>query len=461
VKNAGNSTANEDWYDYLYLSDDAVYNYNDTYITSESIATQTPLAADASYTIQSRSIVLPTSATAGQKYLIFRANPYSDQGEVSKTNNDLALPITLDFNGPDLQILSASAPAAASIGSQVNVSWTVKNVGKSSANDDWYDLLYLSNDAIYDYDDTFLVSERIATQSPLATDASYTIQSRSISLPSSAAAGQKYLIFRANPYSDQGEVSQGNNVLALPITITASPPVVVSNVDHQVVNVERPVFTAKATLAQVGSESLLVAQGINASSIDLGGRQSFTSNTVDISAEVSSSGAQSEAIGLDNSNLWLRPGDDVLTINALISGSGTGRSVAVRNSFLSGNRGDDIITLNGDYWGDRAVVFGGDGNDRIIANGIGLDSFIQAGSGDDFVSVGRLEATPGAQPLSRRTGGTFTPCCIRGGAGFDVLQLRDTTQAQFQAEASSLTGAESGWLFRGWQISGFETLQFA
>jgi hypothetical protein len=362
---------------------------------------------------------------------------------------------------PDLQLVSAAAPRVVAGGSPFRVSWTVFNAGAGPASGQWTDALYLSDDAVYNDADVALALNPVSRQAPLASGASYLTRDVSVNVPAAGALGKKFLLFRANAAGEQMEVGNAANYLALPITITADPPVIVSVIDQQTLNDSRQAFAATTSLEQVADEPYLVAQAVDASSIDLGGRESFVNNTVEVRAEAISRGAQSEAIGLNNSNLWLRPGDDELTIDALISGAGPGRSVAVLNSFLSGNRGDDIITLNGGYWGDRAVVFGGDGNDRIIANGIGLDSFIQAGSGDDFVSVGRLEATPGAQPLSRRTGGTFTPCCIRGGAGFDVLQLRDTTQAQFQAEASPLTGAESGWLFRGWQISGFETLQFA
>lgn len=55
------------------------------------------------------------------------------------------------------------------------------------------------------------------------------------------------------------------------------------------------------------------------------------------------------------------------------------------------------------------------------------------GVGNDVVSLGRLEAAPEA---------------CRGGAGFDVLQLRATTQEEFEAQALPFTATnEYGWLF--------------
>ena len=461
VENVGTVPAETDWVDSVFLSNDLINDAGDTLLFSQAVTSpQVPLLPGMGYASQDVEIILPSSSdAAGGRYLFFRTNTESSLVEASAANNSMVKWITL--NAPDLQVLSAAAPRAAGVGSQISVSWKVMNSGDGTAYGQWGDALFLSDDAVYDEGDVLLAVSTTPREIPLDLGASYAVRDFAIELPSSLEPGEKFLLFRANAFGQQLEIGRADNNLAVPITITAAPPVIASDIDHQDLNVSGEAFNARMTLGQAGDESFLIAHGIDGSSIDFGGRLSSTNNTASIQAQVTSLGAQSEAIGANNSYLWLRPGDDVLTIDALISGAGPGRSVAVRNSFLSGNRGDDIITLNGDYWGVRAVVFGGDGNDRITCNGIGLDSFIQAGSGDDFVSVGRLVATPGAQPLPRQRGGTFTPSCIRGGAGMDVLQLRDTTQAQFQAEATPLTGPEGGWLFRGWQISGFETFQFA
>ena len=99
--------------------------------------------------------------------------------------------------------------------------------------------------------------------------------------------------------------------------------------------------------------------------------------------------------------------------------------------------------------------------DTITCYGIGRDSFLQAGDGDDIVSLGRLETTPGAAPLERAKGDPIQPSTYRGGAGFDVLILRDTTQAEFEAQASPFNnGIESGWLFQGARLTNFERFEF-
>lgn len=220
-------------------------------------------------------------------------------------------------------------------------------------------------------------------------------------------------------------------------------------------------MVVQPSLAQSGAEASLRSVGMDDCLIDFGGRQDVTGNVMTVRATVNSLTAQAEAIGVDRSEVLLRAGNDTLTVEAEVSGGGPGRSIAVRNSFLNTNRGDDVITLRGEFWGERAVVFGGDGNDRITCFGVGRDSFIQAGSGDDQVSLGRLETTAAAPALSRRVGGPPLPVSTyRGGGGFDVLQLRETLQADFAREATWVNGQDAGWLFRGAMFSGFENIVF-
>ena len=255
-------------------------------------------------------------------------------------------------------------------------------------------------------------------------------------------------VSRLDPLSGEILPFQGNDVQSVAAIDTA---VIFLPATHSLAyNVE---------LSQTDGARALSAIGVDNSSIDMGGKEAFVDNSVSISATVNSTGARAEAVGLEKSQLLLRPGDDVLTITADISGSGSGPSIAVREGTVSGNRGDDTITLKGEFWGVRAVVFGGDGNDRITCFGIGRDSFIQAGAGDDWVSLGRLETTPGAAPLvgpkAERPGSSY-----RGGSGFDTLILRETTEAEFQAAATPIAGPAPGWSFNGAQFLEFEAILF-
>ena len=463
VVNTGVAAAVANWTDDVYLSEDEIFDWSDRYLVAQPIEEQTPLAAGDHYVME-RSVVIPRVATAGTHYLLFRTNSRLDQGETSLANNLLAKPITVDFNTPDLQLLSASAPEQAEVGSAIDVSWTVLNGGDAPALGnawyDWIDTVVLSADPTYDAGDILLTNVAIEDQAPLAAGQSYS-QAMRLTLPEDVV-GAQYLVFHTNAYAQQVELDEANNDRALPITISGQPTITLTHFDNDYLEERGATFTATALLSQKGDEKALKARAVETCTIDMGGPQSTLDNTVRIHSEVSSSGAPADVVGLSNSTLRLRPGKDDLVIDARLQGTGSGESVAVRNSFLSGNRGDDVITLVADVWGERALVFGGAGNDTITCHGLGRDSFIQAGLGDDVVSVGRLESTPGAAWLQRPDGGLVRPSTVRGGDGFDVLQLRDVLQSDFEAQAVWFSEpGEEGWLFQGARFSGFEQITFA
>jgi hypothetical protein len=290
---------------------------------------------------------------------------------------------------------------------------------------------------------------------------SYT-QTKTITLPAEVS-GENFLIFSTNTKGQQSEQELNglNNDRAIPIQIKARPIVTVTDVDSVDVKETGSLFSAAASLAQTGDQAALKAWAVESSSIDMGGSQHLQNNQVRIRSEVSGTDALADPVGLRNSILRMRPGEDSLVIDAVRLGSVTGESVAIRHSFVSGNRGSDVITLTADVWGDRALVFGGSGNDRINCHGLGRDSFIQAGYGADVVALDRMESTPDAPMLQRPDGGLVRPSTVRGGEGFDVLHLRTTTSAEFANQAVPITDAgHPGWLFQGTIYSGFEHLVF-
>ena len=141
VKDIGSVAAPGDWYDAVYVGTSSIFNANsDTFVANFSENSQSPLAADASYT-DSEKFTLPAPTIAGDDYLIFVTNYYAVenefyesnqvQGETSYSNNTFAVPIAV--SAPDLTITTASAPSSAIVGASFGVSWTVKNVGKVAA----------------------------------------------------------------------------------------------------------------------------------------------------------------------------------------------------------------------------------------------------------------------------------------------------------------------------------------
>ena len=109
VNNNSVVAANGYWVDAVYLSSDAVLDEKDTKSLNYEAG---PLRAGSSYS-HDAYFSIPYISKAGQCYLIFSADSLGEQAESDESNNHLALPVNLDLNGPDLQIISAKAPAAA------------------------------------------------------------------------------------------------------------------------------------------------------------------------------------------------------------------------------------------------------------------------------------------------------------------------------------------------------------
>ena len=230
VKNQGTVAANADWYDSFYVSSDQIFDSSDQYLTSRSAASNTPLAANGTYTA-TQNVTLPNTAT-GDRYLLFVTDRYFHdgssfnnlQGETDETNNVRAVPINISAS--DLQVTAANAPTSAILGETVALTWTVANQGTGTATRDWYDRVYLSNNQTLDGSDVQVTSEYISTQTPLAAGTNYTI-SKNVVLPS-FSPGNQYLLFVADRDNIQAETNENNNVRAVAIALGATN-LVISN----------------------------------------------------------------------------------------------------------------------------------------------------------------------------------------------------------------------------------------
>ncbi|MDM9385689.1 CARDB domain-containing protein [Chlorogloeopsis sp. ULAP01] len=228
VKNQGESTTSQDWDDWIYLSNDAVYDDSDYELSYRWISTETPLAVDGTYTVNKISVTLPDNAVgqAGNRYLLFVTDRNNNQRETNESNNVKAIPIIITGDNADLEVTAATAPSVVSTQQNVSVSWTVKNTGILTASADWYDFVYISNDSTLDASDTILRDEWVSSQTPLAVNGQYNLTSN-ITIPQ-VRTGNQYLLFVADGYNYQGELNEVNNVRAVPITVQ-TPDLVVND----------------------------------------------------------------------------------------------------------------------------------------------------------------------------------------------------------------------------------------
>jgi large repetitive protein len=219
VNNTGNSIASANWDDYIYISNDATFDENDTFVSSEYIDTQTPLIAGNNYTI-TKNITLPPTAL-GSRYLLFVSDRFNAQVESNENNNVTAVP--LEITAPDLVVSNATAPSNATLGETIPISWTVENQGEVTADADWNDRVYLSRDTTFDNSDTYLSGRYINAQTPLTAGGNYSI-TQNVIIPSTTP-GNHYLLFVADGDNFQGESNETNNIKALEINLNA-PPIV-------------------------------------------------------------------------------------------------------------------------------------------------------------------------------------------------------------------------------------------
>jgi hypothetical protein len=145
------------------------------------------------------------------------------------------------------------------------------------------------------------------------------------------------------------------------------------------------------------------------------------------------------AIGVQNSTIRGRAGEDNITIQAGVYANPLANSlaVAVDNSFVTGNAGDDIIDIRA--YGSSSLaarnsrIFGGNGNDVISLtsnskDGVAVrDSLIWGRIGDDDVLInGTVQYS---QQFVRGESGIGRG--IVGDVGYDTLRLPYLTKQEF------------------------------
>ena len=217
VLNQGNVDASADWYDTIYLSDDQTLNETDVAVYSQSVADQTPLFVNATYSL-TKNITIPNTTT-GNRYLLFVADAGKQQNESNETNNVKAVSITL--TAPDLVVAEANtAVTSATWGETIQASWTVTNQGTVTAATNWGDQIYLSDDTTLDGTDRFVASLSAASKVPLASSGVYT-QTLDITIPNNLGIGNKYLLFVTDANDAQGETNNSNNVKAVSFDLKA------------------------------------------------------------------------------------------------------------------------------------------------------------------------------------------------------------------------------------------------
>jgi subtilase family serine protease/subtilisin family serine protease len=183
----------------FYLSTNGSLEPADVLIGSRSV----PALAAGATSSGSTTVTIPEGTATGTFYLLAQADGEGIVAEAVETNNTYSRTIKI---GPDLDITSLSAPAAAAPGQTIVVTDTTKNQGGGEAGPSMTQIFLSANSSI-DASDILAGSRSIPALAAGASSAGST----TITIPEATATGTWYLIARADGEGVVTETSESNN----------------------------------------------------------------------------------------------------------------------------------------------------------------------------------------------------------------------------------------------------------
>jgi len=209
VKNQGTGSSGSYHQTKFYLSTNTTLSNDDTYLDSDYFFS--PIAAGA-YSGVTSTINITDSIAAGNYYLLYQADGNNDIAESNESNNIVAKAIAI--KKADLIIQNAVNPTTATTGSNIQISYQVKNQGAGNAGYS-YTKLYLSKDGILSNEDILLNSEYTSS----IASGSYSSETFSIQISKTIAGGSYYILYQADGSNNIAESNESNNIVAKAITI--------------------------------------------------------------------------------------------------------------------------------------------------------------------------------------------------------------------------------------------------
>jgi subtilase family serine protease/5-hydroxyisourate hydrolase-like protein (transthyretin family) len=215
----GGPTRANEWIDRVYLSTDETLDPSDIPIGRSPVST--PVLAGQGYSA-SAVVQLPINLS-GSYFLIVAADDEDSVFEsLDEGNNTLAQAINILLTPPpDLESTVTAAPAVASIGGTISITYRVDNFGATpTVAGLWSDAVYFSSDDVFDAGDVLL--GKINHFGDLGVGDGY-LASQSVTLPTSFL-GSGFLFVVADSDDDVFELDNVNNAVARPITLVNEPP---------------------------------------------------------------------------------------------------------------------------------------------------------------------------------------------------------------------------------------------
>jgi len=124
--------------------------------------------------------------------------------------------VAITVTKADLTPTALTPPAAGVAGSDMSVTWTIKNQGDGDAFGSWRDFFYLSTDAILDGGDVLLATP--SHSGGLAAGSSYS-PTQPIGIPANTAPGSYFLIVQTDADNNVPESNEGNQTMAVAFSV--------------------------------------------------------------------------------------------------------------------------------------------------------------------------------------------------------------------------------------------------
>lgn len=201
----------------VYMSND--YNFNINNATKCEVTKQTGSVSGLK-TTKAANISLTFSVPSlygGRKYLHVFADRTNTLGEKNTSDNHAYTQVDINGNLPDLEVTAYSMKDTLYTSQSTPLTFTVSNTGEWDAGKS-NTLIYLSSNDRYDNNDMRLAS--------LSTDALQIGTSAELSASVSVddkKAGNWYVLIQTDANSQLSEMSENNNVKAIPVTVVQSP----------------------------------------------------------------------------------------------------------------------------------------------------------------------------------------------------------------------------------------------
>lgn len=232
----------------FYLSSNTSYDSTDIVIGSDSVVAM----AEGASISKIKTFSINSSVPNGSYYLLARADVGNTVKESNETNNIFSSPRTIEITKPDLEItqFNLSTSNELTVGSLLNVSYTIANTGNASAKAS-LTKYYLSSDGIFDLNDTYFGDDSV---SALGVGAILN-KTDTFVLNTSLGNGIYYFLAIADSTNLVAESNENNNLINQTIEINdlAKPDLIIASLTGSLVANQGSNLNLSYTIKNQGS----------------------------------------------------------------------------------------------------------------------------------------------------------------------------------------------------------------